>query len=108
MRASPLVLAIAIGLGLGLPANDAANAASSRVEAFKSSSTNTYIVTFEETPLASFRGSDGKKLGMPKMSATSPSVTGESKFNINSAASQNYRKYLAKERKHGLSSLQTS
>ncbi len=98
MRASPLVLAIAIGLGLSLPANDAANAASS-VEAVKSSGIKTYIVTFEEAPLASFRGSDGKKSGMPKMSATSPSVTGESKFNINSPASQNYRKYLAKERK---------
>lgn len=101
MRASPLVLAITIGLGLSLPANDAANAAS-RVEVVKSSSIKTYIVTFEEAPLASFRGSDGKKSSMPKMSATSPSVTGELKFNINSAASQNYRKYLAKERNHRL------
>ena len=100
MRASPLVLAIAIGLGLGLPANDAANAASGRAEAVKSLKINTYIVTFEEAPLASFTGSDGKKFGgMTKMSATSPSVTGESKFNIKSAASQNYRNYLAKERK---------
>ena len=103
MRASPLVLAIAIGLGLSLPANEAANAASSKIEAVKSSSIKTYIVTFEEVPLASFRGSDGKKSGgMPKMLATSPSVTGESKFNINSAASQTYRKYLAKERKERL------
>ena len=100
MRMTPLVLTIAIGLGLGLPANDAANAASGRAEAVKSLKINTYIVTFEEAPLASFTGSDGKKLGgMPKMSATSPSATGESKFNIKSAASQNYRKYLAKERK---------
>ncbi len=103
MRASPLVLAVAIGLGLGLPANDAANAASSKIEAVKTSSINTYIVTFEEEPLASFHGSNGNKSGgMPKMSATSPSVTGESRFNLNSVASQNYRKYLAKERKNRL------
>ncbi len=97
MRASPLVLAITIGLGLSLPVNDTANAAS-HVEAVKSTSIKTYIVTFEEAPLATFRGSDGKKSGMPKMSATSPSVTGELKFNNASAATQNYRKYLAKER----------
>lgn len=100
MRASPLVLAIAIGLGLSLPANDVANAASSKTEAVKTSNLKTYIVTFEEEPLASFRGSDGKKSGgMPKMLATSPSVTGESRFTVNSPASQNYRKYLARERK---------
>jgi subtilisin family serine protease len=97
MRASPLVLAIAIGLGLSLPANDTANAAST-VQTVKSSSIKTYIVTFEEAPLASFRGSDGKSSGMPRMLATSPSVTGEAKLNMNSPASQNYRKYLAKER----------
>ncbi|HPO25361.1 MAG TPA: hypothetical protein PK135_11930, partial [Arenimonas sp.] len=77
--------------------NDTANAAS-HVEAVKSTSIKTYIVTFEEAPLATFRGSDGKKSSMPKMSATSPSVTGELKFNNASAATQNYRKYLAKER----------
>ena len=73
MRASPLVLAVAIGLGLSLPANDAANAAST-VEAVKSTSIKTYIVTFEEAPLASFRGSDSSKSSMPKMAATSPSA----------------------------------
>jgi len=98
MRASPLVLAITIGLGLSLPANEAANAAS-KVTTVQTSSVKTYIVTFEEAPLASFRGSDGKKSGMPKMAATSPSVTGESRLNLNSAATQNYRNYLAKTRK---------
>ncbi len=102
MRASPLVLAITLGLGLSLPANDSANAASSVREASKSTAMKTYIVTFEEAPLASFTGFDGKKSGMPKMAATSPSVTGEAKFNIRSAASQSYRHYLAKERKSRL------
>lgn len=97
MRASPLVLAVAIGLGLTLPANEAANAASKIVDV-KSSGIKTYIVTFDELPLASFRGSDGNKAGMPKMAATSPSATGEIKFNIKSAASQNYRRYLASAR----------
>ncbi|MEO6171633.1 MAG: S8 family serine peptidase, partial [Arenimonas sp.] len=97
MRASPLVLAVAIGLGLSLPANEVANAAS-KTTAVKSVGLKTYIVTFEEVPLASFRGSDGKKGGMPKMAATSPSATGETKFNINSTASQNYRRFLASAR----------
>lgn len=104
MRASPLVLAIAIGLSLGLPANDTANAASA-VVAVKSSNIKTYIVIFDEAPLASFAGSTGStagKLKMPKMAATSPGITGEPKFNINSAASQNYRNYLVKQRKSRL------
>lgn len=101
MRASPLVLAVAIGLGLTLPANETANAASKIVDV-KSSGIKTYIVTFDEVPLASFRGSDGKKSGMPKMAATSPSATGDSKFNVNSAASQNYRRYLASARQNRL------
>ncbi|MEO8000330.1 MAG: S8 family serine peptidase, partial [Arenimonas sp.] len=98
MRASPLVLAITIGLGLSLPANEVANAASSNVEVAKSTGAKTYIVIFEEAPLASFRGSDGKKSNMPKLLATSPSVTGESRLNLNSAASQNYRNFLTKKR----------
>lgn len=101
MRASPLVLAVAIGLGLSLPANEAANAASKIVDV-KSSNIKTYIVTFDELPLARFKGSDGKNPGMPKMAATSPSVTGEAKFNINSAASQNYRRFLASQREQRL------
>ena len=101
MRASPLVLAITIGLGLSLPANDAANAAT-KVQAVTTSGIKTYIVTFEEAPLASFRGSDGKKSGMPKMLATSPSVTGEARLNLNSAATQNYRNFLTKKRNERL------
>lgn len=101
MRASPLVLAVAIGLGLSLPANEAANAASTMVDT-KSSAIKTYIVTFNEVPLASFRGSDGKKFGMPKMAATSPSATGEVRLNLDSAASQNYRRYLSTARQDRL------
>ncbi len=103
MRASPLVLAVAIGLGLSLPANEAATAASKTIDAKKSAGIKTYIVTFDEVPLASFRGSDGRKSGgVPKMAATSPAATGEAKFNIKSSASQNYRRYLATARKSRL------
>lgn len=97
MRASPLVLAIAFGLGLGHPVNETAQAASS-VDASKSIRYKTFIVTFEEAPLASFRGSDGSKSSLPKMAATSPSATGEAKLNMNSAASRTYRNFLAKTR----------
>jgi subtilisin family serine protease len=99
MRHTPLALALTLGLGLSLPLNHTADAASR--PQLKSAAVNMFIVTFEDAPLASFKGSDGsKKSGMPKMAATSPSVTGETQFNIKSAASQNYRKYLENTRKN--------
>jgi subtilisin family serine protease len=98
MRHTSLVLALTLGLGLTLPVNETANAASA--SQLKSSALKTFIVTFEDAPLATFAGSNGnKKSGMPKMAATSPSVTGDSKLDIKSAASQTYRSYLANARK---------
>jgi hypothetical protein len=50
-----------------------------------------YIVQLEGAPLASYRG------GVRGLQATSPAVTGESKLDVQSAASQAYLNYLAEQ-----------
>jgi subtilisin family serine protease len=103
MRHSPLVLAVTLGLGLALPINQAADAAPAKpAVAAKSAGMKTYIVTFQDAPLAMFKGSDGKKSGMPKMAATSPLITKQIKYDDKSAASGTYRKYLQELRANRL------
>ncbi|MBN1921454.1 MAG: S8 family serine peptidase [Anaerolineae bacterium] len=59
-----------------------------------------YIVQLEGAPLASYRG------GVRGLQATSPAVTGESKLDVKSAASQAYLDYLAEQQDQFLTSLQ--
>jgi subtilisin family serine protease len=95
MRHSPLVLAVTLGLGLAMPINQTADAAPTKTAATaKSAGIKTYIVTFNDAPLALFKGSDGKKSNVPKMAATSPLVTKQIKYDDKSAASATYRTYL--------------
>ncbi len=59
----------------------------------------TYIVSFDEAPLAAFRGfegdSDAKRAGLK---ATSPEVTGDTRLNMKSPAAQAYRAWLGEQR----------
>ncbi len=59
-----------------------------------------YIVQLEGAPLASYRG------GVRGLQATSPAVTGESKLDVQSAASQAYLNYLAEQQDQFLAGLQ--
>jgi subtilisin family serine protease len=94
MRHSTLVLAVTLGLGLTLPVNHSANAASSRASVSKSTNIKTFIVVFDDAPLATFKGSDGKQPNMPKMAGTTPSATKQVRYDDKSTASASYRKYL--------------
>lgn len=64
----------------------------------------TYIIQFEDQPLASFRGdpADGLAGGVgraaKRLAATSPAVTGEAKLNVDAPASRAYLAYLSERR----------
>ncbi len=94
MRVSPLMIAVA--LGLGLPANHAVLAASNlqnKLEA-RLAGPQTYIVTLDEQPLATFTGFSQKDSSHPKLRGTSPSVTGARKLDVKSVESVAYLEYL--------------
>ncbi|MEM7031705.1 MAG: trypsin-like serine protease [Chloroflexota bacterium] len=57
-----------------------------------SSALGSYIIQFEDAPLATYDGS------IANLQATSPKVTGERKLNVRSANSQSYRSYLGGKR----------
>ncbi|MFZ2487073.1 MAG: S8 family serine peptidase [Anaerolineae bacterium] len=58
-----------------------------------------YIVQLKDAPLASYYG------GVESMAATSPRVTGESKLNMKSAASQAYMSYLDGKQANALAAI---
>lgn len=102
MRASPLMFAIA--LSLGLPANHVAEAASvDSHEIDKDSRLQTYLVMFDEAPLASFTGFGSRETNRPHLAATSPAATGAAHLDVHSPDSVAYRNYLADMRRIRLS-----
>jgi len=90
MRATPLMLAIT--LALALPANDIAQAASNAGNA-QAQSMRTYIISFDEEPLALFKGFASDR-NRPALAATSPAVTGARSLDVKARASVEYRNYL--------------
>jgi subtilisin family serine protease len=65
-----------------------------------------YIVSFDEPPLAAFRGFDGdsdpKRAGLK---ATSPAVTGAPRLDLSSLAARDYRAWLAEQRDQRLQAI---
>ncbi|WP_081644588.1 S8 family serine peptidase [Arenimonas oryziterrae] len=99
MRVSPLMIAIA--LGLGLPANHVAEAASATAgtRAVSPDQRQTYLVMFNEDPLATFKGGMTRGTSAPRrLAATSPEATGAHKLNVASLEARAYRSYLAELR----------
>ncbi len=82
MRSIPLILAIA----LGLPANDIAQAASSAGPVAAAHTKRTYIVSFDEEPLALFKGF-GADRSRPSLAPTSPMITGARSLDVKARAS---------------------
>lgn len=91
MRSIPLMLAITVALGL--PANDIAQAASSTGPVVSAHAKRTYIVSFDEEPLALFKGF-GADRSRPSLAPTSPVVTGARSLDVKARASVEYREYL--------------
>lgn len=92
-RLTPLMLAVAIGLGL--PANQMALAAGSLPSTQRTvDGRHVYIVVFDEPAVASFRGFNASDKHRPKLAATSPSATGETRLDVKSEAALAYREYL--------------
>ena len=56
-----------------------------------------YIVELADAPLATYRG------GVEGLAPTSPAVTGETKLNAKSSASESYMAYLADQRAKAIS-----
>jgi subtilisin family serine protease len=93
MRASPLAFAILLSLsGTGLADSDVT------MPTAKSVDRGTYIVTFAEPPLATFRGDTGAHPKLAGLKATSPAVTGERRLDLDKAESRAYRAVLAQLR----------
>ena len=55
MRAAPMLFAFALALGLGMPASQVASAAQADAAKVGQSGMRTYIVVFDDAPLALFR-----------------------------------------------------
>ena len=91
MRRLPLALALAIACQ-PLSAPDALAAPPAGA---KASQRTTWLVWFEEAPLASFRGIERSGAGrLAGLKATSPEVTGVRRLDVNSTASRAYRAAL--------------
>ena len=91
MRRLPLALALAIACQ-PLSAPDALAAPPAGT---KASQRTTWLVWFEEAPLASFRGIERSGAGrLAGLKATSPEVTGVRRLDVNSTASRAYRAAL--------------
>lgn len=58
----------------------------------------TYLVTFAEAPVASFRGAAAGTAAAAALKATSPAVTGERRLDVGKAEVREYRKFLAERR----------
>jgi subtilisin family serine protease len=100
MRATPIALAVLLALsGSSLARSDLAPST------LKAKPRSVYIVEFEEPPLAAFRGEQPG--GNPKLlglKATSPSVTGARRLDVDAPASKAYRNALAELREDRLAS----
>lgn len=109
----PARLAVAILAALGLsaaapvsmakgPAADRPAAATSALER------TTYIVLFDDEPLANYRGpkTDRSVAGARGLAATSPSVTGAARLDVNAAASRAYLDYLKERRDSHLAAVE--
>ncbi len=67
------------------------------------SAAGTYIISFEEPPLAAFRGFEGDAdPARAALKATSPAVTGEARLDVGSAPARAYRAWLGKRREERL------
>lgn len=105
-HSSPARLTVAILAALGLaataPAPLAKGLTPERAAAASAFERRTYIVLFEDEPLANYRGprTDKSVAGARGLAATSPAVTGAARLDATTAASRAYLDYL-KERREG-------
>ncbi|PKM07405.1 MAG: hypothetical protein CVV14_08585 [Gammaproteobacteria bacterium HGW-Gammaproteobacteria-4] len=103
MRTTSNLLTLAIAAGLTLSPWQALPAKSSRAAApVDAEGRSTWIVVFEEPAIASFRGGKPSKDASASLAATTPAVTGASKFDIDAPASRAYAAYLADKRSERL------
>ncbi|HMB56633.1 MAG TPA: S8 family serine peptidase [Arenimonas sp.] len=98
MRVSPLMFAIT--LAIGLPVSHPAEAARQqdapdKKQVFRADQRHTFIIVFNEQPLATFSGFSRTDSTHPHLAATSPVVTGAQKLNVQSVEAKAYRGYLA-------------
>ncbi len=92
MRRLPLALALAMACHPHL----VPEALAARPAAEKAMQRTTWLVWFEEAPLAGFRGAEQAKGGrLAGLKATSPEATGARRLDVNTAASKAYRAALA-------------
>jgi len=86
--------AIALAIACSTPVS--VDAAAARGAASKAQQRDTWLVWFEEAPLASFRGTEQVKTGrLAGLKATSPEVTGKRKLDVDSSDSRAYRAALS-------------
>lgn len=110
MQHGKLAIATTVALGLALAIQAPQAAARGEHAAAVLLDTNTYIVLFDDAPLATFRGSPvdaspaagaGAAAGKA-LAATSPAVTGAARLDVDAPASRAYRAYLAQRRENHL------
>lgn len=104
MRKTSNLLTLAIAAGLALSPWQTLPAKSVRAAAAQTDSEgrSTWIVVFEEPAIASFGGGKPSKDASASLAATTPAVTGASKFDIDAPASRAYAAYLADKRSERL------
>ena len=98
------LLSLAIAAGLALSPWQSLPAKSPRAAATQADAEgrSTWIVVFAEPAIASFRGGKPSTDASSSLAATTPAVTGASKFDINAPASRAYAAYLADMRSERL------
>lgn len=93
---SRTLLAAALAVAL---APSPLGAAPAQALAAKADAVATYILRFDEAPLASYRGPQGDAEKIARgLDATSPAVTGAERLDLDSKAARAYRDYLSEKR----------
>ena len=99
MRAAPLVLAIAIGLGFSATTQaPAASNAPVKQRQAELANNGMYIVTFDDAPLAIYRGGAVDAKSSHALAATMASATGARKLDAHSIESKQYLGFLKDRR----------